>query len=96
LSLQSAGQRHAKFSQSSRTDFEERHRICPSLRRGPGRAWRSAIPLSAELPMDMSEDERNDRQSKVSAEAQWASNFAWGLSAAAAILAILLWALFGK
>jgi hypothetical protein len=46
--------------------------------------------------MDMSENERNERQSQISAQAQWASTFAWGLSAAAAIVAILLWAVFGK
>jgi len=46
--------------------------------------------------MDISQNERDDRQSKVSAEAQWASNVAWGVAAAAALLAILLWAVFGK
>jgi hypothetical protein len=53
-------------------------------------------PLSAELPMNISENDRDDRQSKVSADGQWASNLAWGLSAAAALLAILLWVAFGK
>jgi hypothetical protein len=46
--------------------------------------------------MDTSQNERNERQSQVSAQGQWASNIAWGISAAAAILAILLWAVFGK
>jgi hypothetical protein len=46
--------------------------------------------------METPQNERDDRQSKVSSQAQWASNFAWGLSAAAALLAILLWAVFGK
>ncbi len=46
--------------------------------------------------MDTSKNERDDRQSQVSGQAQWASNYAWGFAAAAALVAVLLWAVFGK
>ena len=56
----------------------------------------SKVNFRRELQMDVSKIDRDDRQSQLSGQAQWASNYAWGFAAAAAIMAVLLWALFGK
>jgi len=46
--------------------------------------------------MSTSKNDRDDRQSQLSAQGQWASNLAWGYAVAAALVAVLLFALLGR